>query len=170
MPSTHLFALVFHPRRQLQSDRSLVAWLQRSLTDGEYKLGGKKKPKQKKLLLMPATFINQFCVRHLLQHSTGGAWGPAWAAGVAEGQGCVTFGSSTGNSWLEAFVKLWPVGALLVYADVCAGCHRNRPSRGLILALLGCGISWLPKLILLKTFFFFLNCISFQLCWQMDLA
>lgn len=131
MSSTHLFSLVFHPRRQLQPDRFLVAWLQRSVTDGEYKPGGGTG----KLLLTPATFINQSCVRHLLQHSTGGAWGPEGAAGVAEGQGCVSFGSSVGNSWLEAFVKFWPAGALLVYADVCAGCRRNWPCRWLILAL-----------------------------------
>lgn len=32
-------------------------------------------------------------------------------------------------------MKVWPVGALVFYADVCAGCHRNRPSHWLVLAL-----------------------------------
>lgn len=160
---------MFHLRRQLQSDRSLLAWLQR--TDGEYKPGGGGKP-----FLTPATFINQFCVRHLPPHSTGGAWGPEWAAGVAEGQGCVTLGSSAGNSWLQAFVKLWSVRALLVYADVCTGCHQNRPSRWFLLARV---FVWLWDQLAAKIgpaenfffyFFYFLNCISFQLCWQVDLA
>ena len=92
---------------------------------------------------------------------------------MAEGQGCVTFGSGAGNSWLEAFVKFWPVRAVLVDADVRAGCHRNRPSRWLILALV---FVWLRDQLAAKIdpaenfFCFVFNWISFQLCWQVDLA
>lgn len=91
---------------------------------------------------------------------------------MAEEQGCVTFGSSAGNSWLEAFAKLWPVGALLVYADVHAGCHRNRPSRWLILALVFVRLrdQLAAKIDPAENFFVFLNWVSFQLCWQADLA
>lgn len=122
MPSTHLFSLEFHPRRQLQSNRSLV---QRCFTDGEYKFGRKKN----------AAFSSSYLYQSvLLQHSTAGAWSLEWAAGVAEGKAVLLLAAVLAIAGWKHLWN-WPVGALLVYADVCAGCHQNRPSHWLILAL-----------------------------------
>lgn len=82
-------------------------------------MGGKKK---EKLLLIPAAFTDQFCVRRLLQHSTvPGAQNEqlVWP----KGKPVLLLAAALAESWLEASVKLRSVGAILVYADVCAGCH-----------------------------------------------
>lgn len=130
MPSTHLFSLVFHPGKQLQS---LLAWLQRSLTDGEYKPGGGGES----CFLLQLHLLISFVLDIFSSTAQGvpGAWNEqlVWPKGKA-----VLLLAAVPA--IAGWKHLWNYGLgrggiLLVYADVCAGCHRHRPSRWLILAL-----------------------------------